>query len=127
MAEKGTLTFQVYAAQMALPIPNASVTVTASGTPTPVLIAHRTTDENGKTSPIEFFTPDTALSTAPNEIRGYALADVRLSHPGYYDVIIRGIQVFPGINSLQQMEMIPLSEFETDLTPRQYTVTPQNL
>ena len=127
MAEKGTLTFQVYAAQMAIPIPNASVTVAASGTPTPVLIAHRTTDENGKTAPIEFFTPDTALSTAPNEIRGYALADVQLSHPGYYDVIVRGIQVFPGINSLQQIEMIPLPEFATDLTPRQYTVTPQNL
>ena len=127
MAEKGTLTFQIYSAQMALPIRNASVTVTAAGMPSPVLIAHRTTDESGLTEPITFFTPDAAVSTAPNDDRGYALSDIRVSHPGYYDVIVQGVQVFPGTESLQQMEMIPLAADAQNPTPRIYTVTPQNL
>lgn len=127
MAEKGTLTFQIYTAQMALPIANASVTVTSTGTPTPILIAHRTTDESGRTTPISFYTPDTAASTAPGGDRGYAAVDVRLSHPGYYDTIVQNVQIFPGTESLQQMEMIPLIEYATDLSPRIYNVTPQNL
>jgi len=126
MAEKGTLLFQIYSAHMAIPIKDASVTVTTVGR-NPVVIAHRITDESGLTSPIEIYTPDTSESTAPNGGLRFARSNVRLSHPGYYDVIVQDVQVFPGTESIQQMEMIPLPENNAARTPRVYTVTPQTL
>ena len=127
MPDKGTLTFQIYTARMAQPLPDASVTVPAAGTAAPIVIAHRTTDASGRTAPIDFFTPEMSATTAPGDAQGYIRSDVHISHPGYYDVIVRNVQVFPETESLQQMEMIPLPEHTKDAAPREYLVTPQSL
>lgn len=127
MAGKGSLILQIYSAHMAIPIKDVSVTVTAATPSAPIVIAHRITDESGLTVPIEFNTPDADLSTSPNNTRGYVRSDIRLSRAGYYDVVIRDVQIFPGVESIQQMEMIPLPENIADRFPRVFTVTPQSL
>ena len=68
------------------------------------------TDEDGMTKIILLPTPDTGLSMGPfaNEVP-YAVYDVEASADGYYTKRIKNVAVFPGINSYQAINMIPIS------------------
>ncbi len=127
MAQTGTLVFRVYSARQAIPIEGASITVTAAGTDGNVVIANRTTDESGNTEPLVFTTPDKYVSTSPNGERGYTLVDVTITHPMYSRVELRDVQIFPGEESIQNMELIPLSEFADRNETRFYRGEPQPL
>ena len=126
MEGNGSLIFQIYSAHMAIPIKDVSVTVSSAEEDSNV-IAHRITDESGLTKPVFFSTPDAVNSTSPGELQSFTRTNIRLSHPGYYDVIIKNVQIFPDIESIQQMEMIPLPENTKDHAPRILIITPQTL
>ncbi len=127
MAQTGTLIFQVYSARQAIPVKDATITITASGADQNVVVASRITDENGKTVPLVFTTPDRNVSTSPNEERGYTAVDVVISHPMYSQVDLRNVQIFPDEESIQNMELIPLAEFADNSETRVYTIEPQLL
>ena len=38
--------------------------------------------------------------------------DLRVEHPGYQQEVVEDAQVFPGVNSLQEVELIPMAEHE---------------
>ncbi len=127
MAQTGTLIFQVYSARQAIPVKDATITITASGADQNVVVASRITDENGKTVPLVFTTPDRNVSISPNEERGYTSVDVVISHPMYSQVDLSNVQIFPGEESIQNMELIPLTEFADNSETRVYTIEPQLL
>ncbi len=130
MAGKGTFAAQISAANMTVPIEGASVTVTEADTQIPQLISFLETDINGKTVPVSLDTPDISLSETPGNPKPFAVINVQVDMPLYYSVLIRNVQVFAGIESLQQVEMIPVAEhagFEEQYRVITYDVAPQDL
>lgn len=127
MAEKGSLIAQVYTARMAIPVEGVSVTITTDDIDRPEIIAYRTTDLNGRTQPVELVTPDIGLTLTPSPETGFTTCNVQLDHPNYYSVLVEHVQVFPEIESIQQMEMVPLEEFAPEVKRRIFEVIPQDL
>ena len=104
------LIVQVFTARQALPISGARVTVSrAVGTQGELegMFVH-ITDENGKTSAISLPTPPKYLTEAPGNIRPYSEYVVVVKKDGYYDNVVRGIQMFDSITTVEPVNMIPL-------------------
>lgn len=69
------------------------------------------TDSSGITKMLEVDTPDIELSKSEDsEQIPYSVYDLYVRAPGYKDVVVEGIQVFPNEVSIQQVEMIPTSK-----------------
>lgn len=129
MASTGYLRAQLYTGRQALPVADVAVSIIQKEKDgKEKLIAFRQTDLSGKTERVELITPNLEYSTSPQEEKGFSSYDVRLCHPAYYSVLIENVQVFSGIESIQEMEMIPLEEFsDPSQRSRTYIVTPQDL
>ena len=129
MAEKGTLVVFVYTARMAIPIKNARVSVLESATQN--LIGFRSTNEEGLTTVFEFDTPNTDLSLSPGETGDnspFSVVDILITHPMYQKILIKNVQIFPNRESIQNVNMIPLDEFQNPKTTESvYPIPPQDL
>ena len=129
MAEKGTLVVFVYTARMAIPIKNARVSLLDSETQD--LIGFRSTNEEGLTSVFELDTPDTSLSLSPEESGNstpFSVVDILITHPMYQKILVKNVQIFPNRESIQNVNMIPLDEFENPKTTETiYPIPAQNL
>lgn len=74
------------------------------------------TDENGVSDVFTLETPPPGLSGAPNPDgpRPYAVYDMWVGKPGFATINIIGVQVFPNIQSIQRVDMIPVVEGEDE-------------
>lgn len=129
MAEKGTLIVFVYTARMAIPIKNARVSLLNSQTGD--LIGFRSTNEEGLTDVFELDTPNTDLSLSPGEAGAdapFSIVDILITHPMYQNILVKEVQIFPNRESIQNVNMLPLDEFENPKTSESvYPIPPQNL
>jgi len=113
MQPTGKLIVKVFATQAQLPLEGATVVVTTRAENGKFdLVSVQKTDRSGLTAPIELPTPAVLDSTAENEGRKtpFALCDVWAEHPGYLVLRVEGVQIFPGIVTWQEMELLPLGE-----------------
>ncbi len=104
------LIVQVFTARQALPISEASVTVsriTDLQGGREVMAVH-ITDENGKTPAIPLPTPPQYLSETPGNSHPYSEYTVDVKKSGYYDNTVRGIQMFDTITTVEPVNLIPL-------------------
>lgn len=124
MTSTGYLQVNAYTSNALIPLKDVAITVTASdGT----AIAMRLTDRSGKIQPIEIPVPAKAESQSPDpDERPYTLVNLYARSPGYYQIENESIQIFSGITTNQNLELIPLSELpelwsdkETFFTPAQ--------
>ena len=110
MPNIGTLVTRVYTSRTQLPIKDATVSILQiTETGQTELVAVRTTDQNGKTTPVAIATPDFQDSLSANQKDMFALCDVWAEHPKYQIIEIKNVQIFPSIESVQEIPMIPLS------------------
>ena len=120
MSDTGKLVVRVFASRAKLPIQGATVLVTRM---TPEgrqeLLSVQITDSSGLTRSITIPTPASGDSTAPNDQRPCTRCEVWAEHPGYAMLQVRGTQVFPGVKTVQSMELIPLSRDENSLQKRE--------
>ncbi len=101
----GTLAVRAYTAAGALPIEGAAVRIKDSGGE---VLYSLTTDRDGTTAPVSLPTPLKALSMTPGGVGlPYSLYDLEIDAEGYYSKQIRGVAVFPGVASLQIINLIP--------------------
>lgn len=126
MPQTGTLSFQIYTSDAFIPIEGATVVVRQQDPPER-LLGIRVTDFSGKTDPIEIVTPDRSLGLSPERvIQPWTGLNVLVEHPEYERVFITGVQVFPGINTLQSVQLLPLRENDSQIDQQQdYSFTPQ--
>lgn len=91
-------------------------------------IALRLTNESGITDLISLNVPDFSESQQPETGRPFAAVNLNARLKGYEQIVIQGLQVFAETVTLQDLEMIPLSEFPDrfDKTER-FDIPPQNL
>ena len=109
MQEYGTVTAQIVTSAAQIPIPGATLTITQElPDGRQELLAVRMTNYDGFTEPFDVPTPPASDSqTRQTAEMPYALVDLRGERAGYDRVFIHNAQIFPGIQTLQQIVLIP--------------------
>lgn len=112
---EGTLRIRAYTAGGALPIPGAVVRITGAEEANRLVSYSLLTDRNGSTNIVSLPAPSLSYSLSPSPAEvPFALYNVEISADGYYSKRINGISVFSGINSVQLVNMIPVSSDSQD-------------
>ena len=108
MPATGYIQVRAYTSQAQYPLKNVAIAITAQdGT----AIAMGLTDQSGKITPIPIPVPDLAESQFPDPSqRPYTLVNLYAHLPGYEQTEAENLQVFAGTTTIQNLEMIPLSE-----------------
>ena len=108
MPATGYIQVRAYTSTAQYPLEDVAIAVTA---PDGTAIAMRLTNRNGRIDPIEIPVPDRSESQAPDPAeRPYALVNLYANRRSYEKIESKNLQVFAGITTLQNLEMIPLSE-----------------
>lgn len=128
MPDSGQIRIRTYVSRAILPLTDSTVAIELENGGLTSLLALRQTDESGLTPYISVETPDEENSQTPDQPRGWTNVTVTVSHPDYRRVIIRNVQIFPGIITQQAVEMVPLEKFpETGDLTEQFDIPPQDL
>ena len=108
--EYGTLKVRIYAASEAIPIKDGVVRISGADENNRFIQYSILTDRDGVTDTVNLPSPNRSYSLSPGmpEIP-YAIYDIEVSAPGYYTKTIRNVAIFSGINSMQPINMIPIS------------------
>jgi len=104
----GYIQVHTYSSNAQLPLQNVAVSVTTEdGT----AIAMRLTDRNGKITPVELPVPDLSASQTPDTGElPFASVNIVARLRGYEQIQIERLQVFADTLTIQNLELIPLSE-----------------
>lgn len=108
MPSTGYIQVRAYTSTAQFPLQDVSITITAQdGT----AIAMALTDRSGKIRPIAVPVPDLIESQSPDPgERPYAVVNLYARKRGYEQIESENLQVFADVTTLQNLEMIPLSE-----------------
>lgn len=108
MPSTGYIQVRAYTSVAQYPIKDVAITVTATdGT----AIAMRLTDRNGRIRPIEIPVPDLAESQRPDPGElPFTPVNLYAHARGYEQIEAENLQVFADTLTLQNLEMVPLSE-----------------
>lgn len=126
MSAIGYIQVHAFAGKSQKPLQDVSILITDDQGKA---IAMRLTDRSGKIEPIPITVPDRSAGTSPNSgIIPFARVQIYARLENYEQIEAEEVQIFPGIITLQNLEMIPLSELPTRWTEKEIFVTPpQNL
>jgi len=129
LSNTGTVQTHVFLSRANLPLPGATVIVTRrTDTGGTELIAVQQTDSSGTTPLISVSTPESAESQSPGSARSFSYVDITADLPGYEQVTVRDVQVFPGVLTLQEIQLLPTAPlFGLSEPGQEFVVTPQNL
>ena len=119
----GYIQVNAYSSFAQLPLKDVAVTVTATdGT----ALAMRLTDRSGRIVPIEIPVPDLSESQTPdpNELP-FATVNLHARLDNYEQIRIEDLQVFADTTTVQNLEMIPLSELPSAWDKIEDFYTPQ--
>ncbi len=126
MPATGYIQVRAYTSTAQFPLKDVTISVTAlDGT----VIAMRLTNRNGGVDPIEIPVPEKAESQSPNppEIP-YTTVNLYARLKGYEQVESEHLQVFADTTTIQNLEMIPLSELPAQWDQSViFDTPPQNL
>ena len=109
MEAVGTILTRVFTSRAEIPVSGATVAFTQRGKEgRHILLAVRTTDGSGRTAPVQVATPDASASENPGTVEPFAVCDIWAESPGYELLVVENVQVFPGPQTLQELELFPL-------------------
>lgn len=108
MSATGYIQVRAYSSNAQLPLQGVAISITTTDGSA---IALRLTDRNGRISQVPIATPDMEESQEPDPgQRPFSVVDLHASIPGYEQITIDNLQIFPGITTIQDLALIPLSE-----------------
>ena len=126
MPSTGYIRARAYQSRAELPLKDVAVAITATdGT----AIALELTDRSGLTKSVAIPVPDIEAGQTPDtgEVP-FTTANVYARLKGYEQIENEGVQVFPDTTTIQNLELIPLSEMPGEYDRREIFITPaQNL
>ena len=104
----GSLRVRTYTAGGALPVKDAIVRIIGAEEDNRMIAYSLVTDRDGLTENVVLPAPfvDYSLSPSPAELP-YSTYDIVITAPGYQTRRISGLTVFSGVNSVQNVNMIP--------------------
>ena len=111
MDHSGTLVMRVYTGRGQFPIEDAAISVVQRGLDgRQRLLAIRTTDRSGNAAPLTIEAPAPQNSLTPAGPTPFSVCDIWVEHMSYQLLLIQNVQIFPGIESVQDLPLIPLME-----------------
>lgn len=122
----GYIQVNAFASRARIPLKDTAIVVTATdGT----AIAMRLTNRSGQIAPIAIPVPDMAESQTPDpDQTPFTVVNLYARKPGYEQVEAENLQVFPGTTTVQNLELVPLSELPEDWGQTiLFDTPPQNL
>ena len=126
MPENGYIQVRAYESYAQIPLQDVAISVTASdGT----VLAMRLTDRSGKIVPIEIPAPELAESQTPGSPEApFTRVTLNAKRKGYEQITVDDVQIFADTVTVQNLEMIPISELpdrwdQTEI----FQTPPQNL
>lgn len=126
MPSTGYIRVRAYQSRAEIPLRDVAVAITATdGT----AIALELTNRSGLTNLIEIPVPDIEAGQTPDtgEIP-FTVVNIYARLKGYEQIENEDVQVFPDTTTVQELEMIPLSEMPGEFDKRELFITPaQNL
>ena len=127
MLHSGVLLTRVFTSRGQLPVENAAVSIVLnSDNKRQKLLNIQTSDRSGNTLPTTIETPGEQTSQSPGQETPFTLCDVWVEHSGYQPLTIQNIQIFPGITSIQDLPLLPITEVGEQSVER-VEITPQDL
>lgn len=122
----GYVQVKAYTSKAQIPLEDVAVSVVGDDGR---LLGLRLTDSSGLTTPITIQVPDPANSQSPNTgLPAYDSVNIYARADKYQQILVRGVQVFPGVVTMQELAMVPLSEFPADWNKaEEFDTPPQNL
>lgn len=110
MAENGYLAVRVYTSSAQLPIEGAIVTVTQPTANGSRLLASRITDRSGTIEPVAIPAPNRSESLQSGAAEPFTQVDIIVDYPNYERIFVENAQIFSGVISQQNLELIPIGE-----------------
>lgn len=104
----GFLKVQVYSAQGAFPLKDARVIISKELDNQQKIFYEMVTDESGITQPVSLPAPDASHSFVVDGIRPYENYNIEVSKQGFQTTLREGLPIFPGVVSLQPIQLRPL-------------------
>ena len=126
MSALGYIQARAYTSRAMMPLENVVVTITdPNGKP----IAMRLTDESGLTKPVAVEVPDLERSQQPESgEKPFTSVDLYAKLHLYEQIEVKNVQVFADTVTMQELEMIPLSELPEQWNLAEtFDTPPQNL
>ena len=129
MPQSGVLKTRVFTSRGQLPVEDAAVSIVQRGRDGKQhLLNIQTSDQSGNTLPTVIETPAPQDSQSPGHRDPFALCDIWAESPGYELLVVENVQIFPGTQTLQELELIPLPEQTDALLPEHpVNIPPQSL
>ena len=127
MSAVGYIQVRAFTSYAQIPIKNAAVTITDTNEN---IIAMRLTNRSGNFDrPIEISVPDLSAGQSPNTgVTPYATVNLYARTENFEEIEVKDVQVFPDTVTLQNLELIPLSELPGIWNKSEiFQTTPQNL
>lgn len=107
----GSLKVQVFMANRAYPVSSAHVIIT--GKENKKVYFDGYTNTNGVVGSILLPAPKKTFSQSPQEKPPYAQYDISVTHPKFQPRKYLGVPVFSGVESIQNIQLLPLGTDET--------------
>lgn len=127
LSATGYIQVHAYTSYAQIPLSDTAVTVTdASGS----AIAMRLTNRSGLLDqPIAITVPDLSASQSPNTgVIPFAVVNLYARHENFEEIDIENLQIFADTVTLQNLDMIPLSELPGTWNKAEvFDTPPQNL
>ena len=119
----GYIQVHAFTSYAQIPLQDVSVSVSAAdGT----AIALRLTDRSGRIEPIAIPVPDREESLTPNPPeRPFATVNITARLKDYEQIFVDNVQVFSGVTTDQDLELIPLSELPASRSKSETFLTSQ--
>ena len=129
MAQTGSLIIRAFTSQAQLPVSGATVIISSPAEDgRRKVLSIQTTDESGGTQPVRLEAPDLSLSESPGGAVPFSDYSLVVEHPDYYLATFEKLQVFPGVETVQNVSLIPLPQPAGDnINAVPVVVTPQPL
>lgn len=128
MPTNGSLTVHTFTSSAQLPVEGVTISVTQPAPAGPRLLAVRLTDEDGLIEPIPITAPDARESQSSGTQTPFATVDITVDHPDYERILVENVQIFSGVTSRQELQMLPIEERpEVWNMTEVFQITPQSL
>ena len=111
MPQTGSLIVRVFTSQAQLPVSGATVIISSRAEDNRHnVFSIQTTDSSGNTKTFPLDAPDLALSESPGGGLPFSNYSLVVEHPGYYLATFEKLQIFPGIETVQNVLLVPLPQ-----------------
>lgn len=111
-SSRGYIKINVRTGDDSEPVAGAAIAVTGLLDGNRFMLASAVTDESGSAGPFEVPVPDVSYSLSPNsKVRPYALYDISVTAPGFFNARSVDVPVFSGTTSVQNFSMVPVPLF----------------